>query len=65
MVLLLSSPGGGWDSSARNARMYFEDDVESKRIGAWCAANPENQWLQVDLGSDQYITAVGTQGLLA
>lgn len=54
--------GGGWDSGARNARMYFTDSFDSKRVGAWCAATPKNQWLQVDLGMDKHITAVGTQG---
>ncbi|PFX31363.1 Zinc metalloproteinase nas-15 [Stylophora pistillata] len=54
--------GGGWGSGARNARMYFTDNFDSKRVGAWCAATPKNQWLQVDLGMDKYITAVGTQG---
>ena len=42
--------------------MYFTDELKTKRVGAWCAATPKNQWLQVDLGSDKYITAVGTQG---
>ena len=55
-------PGGVWDSGARNARMYFEDDHVQKRVGGWCAASPKNQWLQVDLGTTKYITGVGTQG---
>ena len=42
--------------------MYLTDELKTKRVGAWCAATPKNQWLQVDLGSDKYITAVGTQG---
>ena len=42
--------------------MYFTDDFKAKRVGAWCAATPKNQWLQVDLGINRYITAVGTQG---
>jgi len=54
--------GTGWDCGARNARMYFTDDFKTKRVGAWCAATPKNQWLQVDLGMNRYITAVGTQG---
>ena len=54
--------GAGWDCGARNARMYFTDDFKNKRVGGWCAATSENQWLQVDLGTNRYITAVGTQG---
>lgn len=42
--------------------MYFTDEFKTKRVGAWCAATPKNQWLQVDLGINKYITAVGTQG---
>ena len=60
--LNLCSPGAGWDCGARNARMYFTDDFKTKRVGAWCAATPKNQWLQVDLGTNRYITGVGTQG---
>ena len=56
------TPGGGWDSGARNARLYFTDEFKAKRVGAWCAATPKNQWLQVDLRNEKYITAVGTQG---
>ena len=55
--------GAGWDCGARNARMYFIDDFKNKRVGGWCAATSENQWLQVDLGTNRYITAVGTQGV--
>lgn len=59
----LSISGAGWDCGARNARMYFIDDFKNKRVGGWCAATSENQWLQVDLGTNRYITAVGTQGV--
>lgn len=59
----LSISGAGWDCGARNARMYFIDDFKNKRVGGWCAAASENQWLQVDLGTNRYITAVGTQGV--
>lgn len=62
LTFLIGCTGGGWDSGARNARMYFTDSFDSKRVGAWCAATPKNQWLQVDLGMDKHITAVGTQG---
>ena len=45
--------------------MYFTDEFKAKRVGGWCAAIPKNQWLQVDLGVNRYITAVGTQGRLS
>ena len=53
---------GTWRASADNARLYFEDDQNSKRIGAWCANERENQWLQVDLGETRRIRAIATQG---
>lgn len=31
--------GGGWVASASNARLYFEDDQDRKRIGTWCASS--------------------------
>lgn len=31
--------GGGWVASASNASLYFEDDQDRKRIGAWCASS--------------------------
>ena len=31
--------GGGWVASASNARLYFEDDQDRKRIGVWCASS--------------------------
>ena len=30
---------GGWVASASNASLYFEDDQDRKRIGAWCASS--------------------------
>ncbi|CAH3146999.1 unnamed protein product [Porites lobata] len=52
----------GWRASADNARLYFEDDQDNKRIGAWCATDRENQWLRVDLGKTRKIRAIATQG---
>ncbi|XP_068739893.1 zinc metalloproteinase nas-13-like isoform X2 [Montipora capricornis] len=53
---------GTWRASADNARLYFEDDQNAKRIGAWCAKERENQWLEVDLGKTKKIVAIATQG---
>nr|XP_047126379.1 zinc metalloproteinase nas-15-like isoform X2 [Hydra vulgaris]XP_047126380.1 zinc metalloproteinase nas-15-like isoform X3 [Hydra vulgaris] len=60
-------PGENWEASARNARLYFEDDHKNKRIGAWCAASHEqvgskNGYVQVDLGSQKTINYIATQG---
>ena len=30
---------GGWVASASNASLYFEDDQDRKRIGAWFASS--------------------------
>ena len=51
-------------AGARNARLYFEDDHKSKRIGAWCANKRKNQWLKIDLGRKRKLTGIATQGLL-
>ena len=61
-VSSLPSFTDGWRASADNARLYFEDDEDSKRVGAWCATDRENQWLQVDLGKTKKIRAIATQG---
>ncbi|XP_067054194.1 uncharacterized protein [Acropora muricata] len=54
---------GDWDFSARNARLYQEDNFFRRRIGGWCAQHQDsNQWLQVDLGKIKFVTAVATQG---
>ena len=53
---------GNWRASADNARLYFEDDPNTKRIGAWCGKERDNQWLQVDLGKTKKIRAIATQG---
>ena len=55
--------GTTWDFGAHNARLYKEDDIHRKRVGAWCASKNKNQWLQVDLGKIKTVTAVATQGL--
>lgn len=55
---------GDWDFSARNARLYQEDNFIRRRIGGWCAQHQDsNQWLQVDLGKIKFVTAVATQGI--
>jgi hypothetical protein len=61
------APGGGWQASARNARLYMVDDHKAKRIGAWCAkshdsAKSSEGYVQVDLGSRKKITWIATQG---
>jgi len=53
------APGGGWRANAANARLYFEDDYDQKRIGAWCAASHDSAksdsqgYIQVDLGQQK------------
>ena len=45
---------------AANGRLRFE---KIGRAGAWCVAtNDQNQWLQVDLGTEMMISGVATQG---
>ena len=61
--------GGGWQASAKNARLYFEDDYDDKRIGSWCAASHASAksskgYVQVDLGRRKTITYIVTQGRL-
>ncbi|XP_058942463.2 zinc metalloproteinase nas-8-like [Pocillopora verrucosa] len=56
------SPGGGWWALASNARLYFEDDYDNKRIGSWCAVDRNPQWLRIDLGQMKTITGIATQG---
>ena len=53
---------GTWRATADNARLYFEDDQDNKRIGAWCANDRDDQWLKVDLGKTKRIRAIATQG---
>ena len=58
---------GDWEASARNARLYFEDDHQKKRIGAWCAASHDqvgsaDGYIQVDFGSQRTINYIATQG---
>ena len=59
---LLFIAGGGWWALASNARLYFEDDYSSKRIGSWCAVDRNPQWLKIDLGQMKTITGIATQG---
>ena len=54
---------GKWRASADNARLYFEDDHDNLRIGAWCATDRDNQWLKIDLGQVKKVRAIGTQGM--
>lgn len=54
--------GGGCVASASNARLYFEDDQDRKRIRACCASSRDLQWIKVDLERVNQITAVATQG---
>ena len=61
--------GGGWQASAKNARLYFEDGFDYKRIGSWCAASHASAfsskgYVQVDLGRWKTITYIATQGKL-
>ena len=38
------------------------DDQDNRSIGAWCATDRVNQWLQIDLDKDEKVRAVATQG---
>lgn len=60
--LVLFSCTGDWRATADNARLYFEDDQDNKRIGAWCADDRDNQWLQIDLGQTKTVRGIATQG---
>ena len=60
--LRYSLPDGGWWALASNARLYFEDDYDNKRIGSWCAVDRNPQWLRIDLGQMKTITGIATQG---
>ena len=61
--------GGGWQASVKNARLYFEDDFDDKRVVSWCAASHASAksskgYVQVDLGRRKTITCIATQGKL-
>eukprot|EP00794_Sanderia_malayensis_P006292 gene6292-7014_t len=60
------SPGGGWVAAARNARLYFEDDYDNKRIAAWCVKTWDDfragQYLEIDLLNQKNIQYIATQG---
>jgi len=61
-------PGAGWVADAKNARLYWQDDFDTKRIGGWCAESheqakdPSKGYVQVDLGRSKRITYIATQG---
>jgi len=61
------SPGSNWQAAAKNARLYFQDDHDKKRIGAWCSASHDQAkskdgYVQVDLGQRKTIRYIATQG---
>jgi len=61
------SPGAGWEAAAMNARLYYPDDYDNLRIGAWCAASHESAksmdgYVQVDLQEVRTINYIATQG---
>merc|ERR1712168_1202556 len=62
------APGAGWEASFSNARLYFRDDYDNKRIAAWCASshdqarNDRENYVQVDLGQQKQVTYIATQG---
>ena len=62
VTILFSFPGGGWWALPSNARLYFEDEYDNKRIGSWCAVDRSPQWLKIDLGQTKTITGIATQG---
>ena len=46
---------------AYQARLHFRETLH--RAGAWSAGQVDaNQWLQVDLGSQHWVTRLATQG---
>jgi hypothetical protein len=61
-------PGQSWEAAPGNARLYYVDDWDRKRIGAWCAngesqtKDPSRNYIQVDLGSSKTINYIATQG---
>ena len=59
--------GSGWAASGHNARLYYEDDHDKKRIGAWCVKGWDDfkagAYLEIDLGSRKTIKYIATQGI--
>merc|ERR1712142_834625 len=60
-------PGGGWDAATANGRLYFMDDHDKKRIGAWCPTeaqrnNPSTMYMTIDLGRTKTIKYIASQG---
>jgi hypothetical protein len=60
--MLLFSVGAGFSAAADNARLYQETDVNTKRVGSWCASTRDNQYVGVDLGKVKKVRAIATQG---
>lgn len=58
------SASSQWDANhaSEQGRLHFQ--ASGSKVGAWCAGrNDDNQWLQVDLGSQfTRITGVASQG---
>ena len=53
----------GWHAAPRNARLYFEDDYDAKRVGGWCSGHDHPEYIQVDLQQEYTISYIATQGL--
>eukprot|EP00795_Rhopilema_esculentum_P001751 gene1751-16235_t len=60
------SPGSGWSAAGPNARLYYHDDHDNKRIAAWCVKSwddfRQNPYIQVDLGTTKNVQYIATQG---
>lgn len=58
------SPGGGWHADAMNGRLYYEDDYNNHRIGAYCSDDPRalNNHMDIDLQEEKTISYIATQG---
>ena len=66
--MIFYNAGQSWEAAPGNARLYYVDDWDRKRIGAWCAngesqtKDPSRNYIQVDLGSSKTINYIATQG---
>lgn len=60
--------GSNWAASGHNARLYYHDDYDNKRIAAWCVGSwddfKRNPYIQIDLGRTRNIQYIATQGML-
>jgi len=45
-----------------NARLYFGDDYNNKRIGSWFAVDKSPQWLRIDLAQTKTSSGIATEG---